>query len=82
MGLSAGERTYFLMTCHRCGKGTRKQVDWLSTERRMQCSSPKCRAVIDLKAPQHQQLIEILLHHAAEVDELLASTGSMDGLKD
>ena len=78
MGLSAGERTYFLMTCPRCGKGTRKQVDWLSSERRMQCSSPKCRAVIDLKVPPHQKLIEILLDHAAQVDELLASTGSLD----
>jgi hypothetical protein len=78
MGLSAGERTYFLMTCPRCGRGTCKQVDWLSIERRMQCSSSKCRAVIDLKAPRHQQLIEILVDHAAQVDELLASTGSTD----
>jgi hypothetical protein len=78
MELTAGERTYFLITCPRCGKGTCKRIDGLASEQRMYCSSPTCRAVIDLKVPQRQQLFELLVDHAAHIDELLGKAGSPD----
>jgi hypothetical protein len=71
MALTAAERLFFLVRCPRCGKGTEKMVAWLATNRQMRCTTPSCKALLNLYAPKYRTLIEKLVDQASELDALM-----------
>ncbi len=71
MGLSAAERTSFLIQCPRCGQATEKNVAWLATNSDLRCNNPRCRAMINLDAPDQRAIIDKLVDHASELDALM-----------